>query len=341
MGLLSETKLSLGSLSVSMLKETILFASTIDFRATKARDVVTNSSFPRSLRQWLLLVIVFNTLSYNSGAAIGTRGSKTMPDSAAEIQTSKSHNDLFDIARRLAQSNHAADHNELRKLLSSPKSLTQIDGPERYQGAPEKLRLSEVIRELTANPAPSAAAVLIALTETPNFLAQPLRVELLIRALVAFRPAPAAVTRFWDRHWISDDGYSHVTAVAVCDNGSAPALALLEKKMSDPSHTADDKRVWMVTGIMIHRNEVAMLETCQRLLRVGLPKRLRPLLVEVLFDYRPTEWFHPAKVLVPPDRKLASAAARERLRLIGEDALKSVPLSQQQQQVVRDVLKEI
>ena len=36
----------------------------------------------------------------------------------------------------------------------------------------------------------------------------------------------------------------------------------------------------------------------ERLLRGGLPEQLKPLLVEVLFDYRPTEWFRPATVLV-------------------------------------------
>jgi hypothetical protein len=76
--------------------------------------------------------------------------------------------------------------------------------------------------------------------------------------------------------------------------------------MADGSHSDDDKRLWMVTGIMKHRNEEAMLDTCERLLQRGLLERLRPMLVEVIFDHRPNKWFRPATVLVPPERKLAS-----------------------------------
>jgi hypothetical protein len=303
--------------------------------------IVTTGEFCWLTRQWLLLAIAFNVLSNNVSAAVNAPGSKTTLDGAANIQASKDTKDPLDAARLLAQSSRPADHNELRKWLSSAKFLARLDGPESYQGAPEKLRLSEVLRELGANRSPSAGAVLIALTQAPGFLAEPMRVELLIRACITLRPAPSAVVHFWDRHWLRDDGYSYVTAVAVCENGSAPALALLEKKMADASHGDDDKRVWMVTGIMMHRNEEATLDSCERLLRIGLPRRLRPMLVEALFDYRPTEWFRPATVLVPPSRKLASVAARERLRRIGEFALQSVRLSAQQQQVVRGVLKEI
>ncbi len=304
--------------------------------------VVTTNALSRLPWQWLLFVIVFKAFSSNVVAAVDALGFAATHGEATEIQaTPMGDKDLLSTARKLAQSDRPADHNELRKLLSSVQFLARLDGPERYQGAPEKLQLSEVLRELSANRNPSAEAVLIALTRAPGFLAEPLRVELLILACVSLRPAPPAVIRFWDRHWVSDDGYSYVTAAAVCDNGSAPALALLEKKLADRSHADDDKRVWLVTGILMHRNEEAMLDSCERLLLVGLPKRLRPQLVEVLFDYRPTEWFRPATVLVPPERKLASAAARARLRRIGEYALQSVALSEQQQQVVRGVLKEI
>ncbi len=265
-----------------------------------------------------------------------------MPEDPLKIlATSEDPRELSAYARLLVRSDRPADHNELRKWLSSAQFLGRLDSPELYQGAPGKLRLNEVLRELSANRAPSAVAVLISLTRAPEFLAEPLRIDLLIRACVPLRPAPPEVVQFWDQYWMPDDGYSHLTAGAVCDNGSKPALALLEKKMSDSGHADDDKRIWMVTGIMMHRNEEAMLDGCERLLRGGLPEPLRPLLVEVLFDYRPEEWFRPATVLVPPERKLASAAARERLRRIGEFALRSVPLNERQQQVVRDVLKEI
>jgi hypothetical protein len=278
----------------------------------------------------------------DAGSGMTAIASPAMPKDAAKVlATSKDREELLAYARLLARSGQSADHNALRKRLESREFLARLDEPERHQGAPEKLRLNEVLRELSANRAASAEAALVALTRSPGFRAEPLRIELLIRACVPIRPAPADVIRFWDEHWMPDDGYSHLTAGAVCDNGSASALTLLEKKMADPAHSDDDKRVWMVTAIMMHRNDAPMLESCERMVRGGLPERLRPLLVEALFDYRPLEWFRPATVLVPPDRKLAGAAARDRLRRIGEFALQSVALSEAQRNVVRGVLEEI
>jgi hypothetical protein len=265
-----------------------------------------------------------------------------MPEDPARVlATSENRKELSAYARLLARSGQPADHNELRRWLESEEFLGRLDEPERYQGAPGKLRLNEVLRELSANRAASAEAVLVALTRSPGFRAEPLRIDLLIRACVPIRPAPADVIRFWDEHWMPDDGYSHLTAGAVCDNGSPPALALLERKMADPDHPDDDKPVWMVTGIMMHRNEPLMLESCERMLRGGIPEGLRPLLVEALFDYRPLEWFRPATVLVPPDRKLAGAAARDRLRRIGEFVLQSVTLTEAQKDAVKAGLEEI
>ncbi|HEY3065777.1 MAG TPA: hypothetical protein VGL09_08295 [Methylomirabilota bacterium] len=256
----------------------------------------------------------------------------------APATASKDPATLVAAARRLAASARPEDQAELRRRLESAEFLTRLDEPARYQGAPQGLRLSEVLGELSRNRAPTAEATLVALTRSRVFRAEPLRAELLIRACVPLRPPSPDVVRFWDEHWQRDDGYSHVTAGAVCDNGTAPALALLERKMADPTHPDDDKRVWIVTGIMMHRNDVPMLESCERMLRSGLPARLRPLLVEAIFDYRPTEWFRPATVLVPPDRALASPAARERLRRLGEYALKSVPLTEAQKNAVTGVL---
>ena len=265
-----------------------------------------------------------------------------MPEDPARILAiSENRKELSAYARLLARSDWPVDHDELRKWLESEQFLARLDEPQRYQGAPGKLRLSDVLRELSSNPAPSAGGILVALIRSPSVLAEPLRIDLLIRACSSLRPAPPEVVEFWDQHWKPDDGYSHVTANAVCDNGSAPALKLLEKKMADSTHADDDKRVWMVTGILMHRNEPLMLESCERLLRGGLPGQLKPLLVEVLFDYRPEEWFRPATVLVPPERRLASADARERLRRIGVFALQSVPLSDAEKSAINGVLREI
>jgi hypothetical protein len=277
---------------------------------------------------WSLLVWVGTATAATATAEAPTNVLTTSRDPAA----------LVAEARRLGASARPEDHAELRTRLQSAEFLARLDERERYQGAPQGLRLSEVLDELSRNRAPSAEATLVALTRSRVFRAEPLRVELLIRACVLLRPPAPEVVRFWDDHWKRDDAYSYVTAGAVCDNGTAPALALLERKMADPSHPDDDKRVWIVTGIMMHRNDALMLESCERMLRAGMPARLRPLLVEAIFDYRPTEWFRPATVLVPPARALAGPAARERLRRLGEYALKAVSLTEAQKSIVTGVL---
>jgi hypothetical protein len=167
------------------------------------------------------------------------------------------------------------------------------------------------------------------------------RADLLIEACAVIRPAPPEVVRFWDNHSQPDDGFSHLTIKAVVDNGSAPALVLLEKKMADSKHSEEDKTAWMRSRILTHRNDLPLLQTCERLLTAGLPAGLRPSLVEVLFDYRPAEWFSPAASFNPPDRRQASPEALAQLRKIGQLALKTVPLTERLKEMVEKTLEEI
>jgi len=77
------------------------------------------------------------------------------------------------------------------------------------------------------------------------------------------------------------------------------------------------------------------------MLKGSLPKGLRPSLVEVLFDYRPGEWYRPASVTSPPDLRAATQPALAAMLRLGEIAMKDVGLSEAQKKVVEKRIEEI
>ena len=68
---------------------------------------------------------------------------------------------------------------------------------------------------------------------------------------------------------------------------------------------------------------------------------MRRALVEVLFDYRPAEWYAPAAVSTPPPRRAASAEARLELRAIGELVLRQGGLDDTLRTAVERTLDEL
>jgi hypothetical protein len=279
-------------------------------------------------------------------AADGALASGTAPrpglaaasDSAGILRGSRDPARLQAAAVALASSPRAGDHEALLARLRDPDFLRRLDSAAAYRGSPKRLRLAAVLTALGSNPAAGARRALIALAQSPSFNASAPRADLLIQACASLRPAPPEVVRFWDAHSRPDDGFTPLTIEALVQNGSAPALALLERKLADPRHADDDKRAWMLSSVLTHRNDPALLAACGRWLARGLAKRLKPTLVDALFDYRPTEWFSPATVLRPPPRAEASPAARAELRKIGAYALRAVTLGERQRRAIRETL---
>ncbi len=243
-------------------------------------------------------------------------------------------------ALALARSTRPKDHSLLLQRLRSEEFLKKLDSEKAYEGSSNRLRLSYILQILSKNPAPSARSVLVALTQTPDFYKEPARADLLIEACAEVRPAPPEVIEFWDNHSQPDDGFTHLTIEAVVENGSEPAISLLEKKMSDPKHDEEDKLHWMRSSILTHRNDLILLQACERMLGGSLSENLRLSLVAVLFDYR-REWFSPSAVLKPPDRGGATPQAFEQLRKIGKFALNKMKLNDDLRKKVEKTLEEI
>lgn len=244
-------------------------------------------------------------------------------------------------ALALARSVLPEDHSLLFQKLTSEEFLKKLDSEKAYQGPPNRLRLRHLLDTLSKNPTPSARSTLVALTQAPNFYKEPARADLLIIACAEVKPAPPEVIRFWDNHSKPNDGFTPLTIEAIVKNGSEPAIALLEKKMFDPKHEEEDKLDWMRSSILTHRNDLILLKGCERMVAGSLPDNLRIALIEVLFDYRPKEWYSPSVVFKAPDRRQATPEALAQLRKIGEFALKQMNLKDDLKEVIEKTLYEI
>lgn len=244
-------------------------------------------------------------------------------------------------ALALARSVRPEDHSLLLQKLKSEEFLKKLDTEKAYRGPSNRLRLRQLLETLSKNTTPSARNTLVALTQTPNFYKEPARADLLITACAEIRPVPPEVIKFWDDHSKPDDGFTPLTIEAIVKNGSEPAIALLEKKMFDPKHDEEDKLDWMRSSILSHRNDFILLKGCERMLLGGLTENLRIALIEVLFDYRPQEWFPPSVVIKAPDRRQATREALDQLRTIGEFALNKMRLKEDLRKKVEKTLEEI
>ncbi|MHC4416896.1 MAG: hypothetical protein ACYS0G_16640 [Planctomycetota bacterium] len=270
---------------------------------------------------------------------------ETMPTPPSDhnvLDTSDDGRTLLKAALPLARSAEAADHERLLAHLTSAGFLKRLDTEEEYDAAAsQRLKISRLVEALGHNDAPSARATLVALSENPTFLDDEERIDILIQNTVEVRPAPPTLVKFWADHCRPDDGYTPLTVATLVENGTEDALRLLERTLADPAHQHEEKIAWMRTDILEHRNDVALLESCERMLRTSLPANLRPQLVEVLFDYKPAVWYRPAVVSTPPSRREASPEARERLRTIGRLALDNVELTDEQRKAVESVLEQL
>jgi len=263
-------------------------------------------------------------------------------DKVKVLETSTDPKELMNAAIAAARSTEPSVHDLLQKHLGNKEFLGRLDSEADYkQAAKFKLRVSRVVEALGRNPAPSAQKAFVAVAGDKVFLAEDERIIALIQASAHVRPAPAELVKFWDAHCQPEDGFTPTTVSALVDNGSPPALALLEKKFADPKHEDGDKHAWMRTRVLTHRTDLPLLQACERMLKGSLPLPLRPALVEVLFDYRPGEWYRPATVVSPPDLRKASPEALAEMRKVGELALKVVKLNETQKRAVEKTLEEI
>jgi hypothetical protein len=260
---------------------------------------------------------------------------------AESYSTSKEQKILYADAVKFARSTQESDLARLESLLTDTEFLLKLDSSEAYNGPAVQLHIAGVMQILSENSAPPARKVLLSLTTSLAFLDHRARVDLLIQTLGQIKPAPREVVDFWERHFQPEDGYSSLTVWAVLDNGSEPAIALFERKMKDNGFPKTEREYWLTAAVLQHRNDLPLLQACARLLDSGLEEPYRLLLIDVLFDYKPDDWYGAGHWYKPRPRKGATPEALKELRALAQKALKTQPLSRPQTEKIKSVVKVI
>lgn len=256
--------------------------------------------------------------------------------------TAQKSDDLLPKLLKLAASTATAEQQQLRDFLSSQDALYQLDPRTDHIKLPvHKLRLAQVYQAMKGNTSPAMRETLMALARGGKPENCDACDTLLIGALATVRPAPPEVVKFWEQHSAPDAIQLKFAIDALCENGSAPAVALLEKRLLDPQIESEQKVAWLHEAVLQHRRNATLLAGLDRILTTTLPKSLRPVLVESLFDYRPQEWFRNLRTPPQPDAQPLTAEAKALLQKIGATALKKVPLTATQRRAVTKSLSEL
>ena len=184
-------------------------------------------------------------------------------------------------------------------------------------------------------------ATILSLCDNPAFGAHIGRADLLVQVLVSIRPSPPEAIDFWRQHGATGALYQHLVPHALADNGSVPAIALLEEHLLEEARPADDKRRWIRDGVLRHRFELPMIQAAEHLVK-RLPTDLAVSLTEVYFIYN-ERWYLSCDPPKPQPLSEASLEARRHYLAIAEHALQSLPLNDELRERVdatRQALRE-
>lgn len=287
--------------------------------------------------------IIITTLIATSACGCKQVGSEeqNMAHNLARVAaTSNDPMELMEAAETAAASRDEADHAALRSSLRDESFLSRLDTDEEYDAPPKQLRLARVLHALSENRCEASDKTLAALAADQMFTSVEPRQFLLIRALVPVRPATPPAVAFWSAHASPTAPYKHVTMDALADNGTEPAVALLEKSLANPAHDPEDRVAWMRDPVLRNRDNECILTACERLVRGGLEDPLREDLVAALFDYR-EEWYLACDPPQPAAFERTPGPAKDILKRIGEIALADLQLDPRTEAAVRTRLKAI
>lgn len=265
-----------------------------------------------------------------------------MPTEALDafLQQSTDPPGLAKASLSLARSPLSGDHALLLRYLGTRGFLDRLDPPEAAQGVPEHLRVRRVLLVLAENPAPTASEGIVALTQDPLY-DDDLRAIALIAATAKVRPAPAELVAFWRKWSDPEEGFPADTVAAMVENGSQPALDEVERMLLSPQFDDEEKLDWMRTSVLTHRDRAALIDSCGRLLAGPLPDGLKPELVDVLFDYRPADWFRPSVSYQPPAISGYTPEARDAAGRVARFALEQMDLSDERRAAVQRFVAEL
>lgn len=221
----------------------------------------------------------------------------------------------------LARSKSKADQMQLGKLLIDKGWLDRLDPPTVAQGIdPRFLQLTSVLK-VAAKEAPRTIEVSAG---HPLYRQPGWRQAALIEASGALsKPGPKLI-KLWRSQLKPQADELETTIRALVQNQSPPALSLLEEAFSSSAFSDELVISWFRDPVLQHRQDLKLLTSLERMLKAGrLTAKRKASLVEVIFDYRPLDWYISTdKPPIPPRRSELTEAARRRLRSIADMAAK-------------------
>jgi hypothetical protein len=285
------------------------------------------------------LLLVGSSIAACAGAVTGEASMNS--ESVTVLESSDDPNALLKAALELATSRDPDALRSLGGFLGSERVLSGLNTDEEYAAEPRLLRIRRILNELAGNPAPQAQEVLVALARSPAFLKQPGRVDLLIGVSAGVRPPPPDLVAFWRRHCEPEDGFGPLTVRALVDNDTQASIGVLEEKLRDHRFETSEKLAWLRLEVIRHRNSPHVLRAADRILKAGPLDALREGLVEVLFDYRPGEWYTPAVSAAPPPLTAYTPEARALASNLAAWVLASREVPERTRKAVEKSLREL
>jgi len=286
----------------------------------------------------LLLLLVFTVgMAAGLSAAPGTSvtGETKMADSMSNSET------LFNGLLEMANGD-TSKLEELQRRLLDPAVLDVLDSEADYETEmPEDLYVAGLIQALMDRGDAPAQKVLSQLTLAPVWADQDARIELLVQALATVRPATPDAIVFWDKYSQPEDGFANLTIDACTANGSAPAIDLIGRKLIDSKHSVEERSGWLYSSVVPHRNDETLLAMLDALMGSPVDAEIKSVIVDVIFDHRPEEWYSIHTQVFPPPRSELSAESAAIVLRLADRLLQSDTLTDQQREAVVASKKQI
>lgn len=232
---------------------------------------------------------------------------------------------LAEQAIAVARGTDVDKHRQLRDQLQDQAYLMQLNTADDYlRVPPHQLQLHFILEALAGNAADQAVQTLDALAASPQYQESGVFREMLLQASGLMKSAPDNIKSLWQAQLGPEAEELDLTIAMLVENGSPEAIGLLEQTLLKNKYEHDYVIAWMQDAFLRHRQDLYLLEACERLLASAQwPLDLKNALVEVLFDYRPSYWYpmQEAPPPKPPARESLDKLARIRLLSIAELAM--------------------
>ena len=236
-----------------------------------------------------------------------------LPDPSRDAPVSR----LAAEAMILAESGAAQDRARLGSILLDEAWLDRLDPPQVAMGIdPGALQLTRVLSSV----ADKAPELLEPIARSTLYRGSGYRLAaLIVASSAAANPGPGLVG-LWRDQLDPESDELDTTIRTLASNGSPAAVSLLEGAFASEAFDTGLVISWFRDPVLRHRQDVALLDAVERLLRGRHLDAQRSFsLVEALFEYRPADWYVPtAAPPQPPARADLTEGARGRLRSIAD-----------------------